>query len=155
MTCGGLFLRRPAMFTKLLPVCVQGLQLNATSCSSEASLVVFKHQLLAQNFCIWCWFFINFNIHIVWFCWYQSFRGMSLQCNVLGKIARNKTSQFTLIQLLPFMKWPVPFWTCHSPNPRTTGVHATPLWEKGKTRKASAEEKKKLIVLLTVLPQSV
>lgn len=77
--------------------------LRATSCSSEVSPVVFKHQLLAQNFSIWCWIFINFNIHIVLFCWYQPFHGMSLQCNTLGKIARNKTSQFTLIQILSFI----------------------------------------------------
>lgn len=52
-------------------------------------------------------------------------------------------------------KWPVHFWTCHSPKPRTTGAHASLLCKKEqKRRKASAEGKNREtnhITLLTVL----
>lgn len=143
MTCGDLFWE-DLLWSLGFHLTVTRVCLSATSCSGDALPVVFKHQLLAQNFCAWCCFFINFNMHRVLFCWYQPFHGTSLQSNALGKIARNKTSWFSLIQIWLFIKWPVPFRTSHSPKPRTTGVHATLPWEKvDKARKISAEEKNK------------
>lgn len=159
MTCRDLFWE-DLLWSLGFHLTVTRVCLSATSCSSDALPVVFKHQLLAQNFGAWCCFFINFNMHIVSFCWYQPFHGTSLPSNALGKIARNKTSWFTLIQIWLFIKWPLPFRTCHSPKPRTTGVHATLPWEKW-TRQGKYLQKKKqnkakqLIVLLIVFPQSV
>lgn len=131
--------------------------LRATSCSSEVSPVVFKHQLLAQNFSIWCWIFINFNIHIVLFCWYQSFHGMSLQCNTLGKIARNKTSHFTLIQILSFINDQYLSEPTTHQNKEPQVCMQLPSGKRRRRQGKHLQKKKKtqLIVLLTALSQTV